>query len=84
MEKYETKEIELASFLKACEVPMNEVKKNDHNKVVFVFENKEGFAEKRAMDFFKGNDVISASKLFASFKMIKNLIFAHKDGGVDA
>lgn len=78
---YETKEIELASFLKACDVNLTGVKRNDHNKLVFIFDNAGGAAEKRAMDFFTGNDMVSATKLFASFKMVKNLIFVHQRGG---
>lgn len=78
--EYETKEIELASFLKASDIQLNGIRKNGHNKVVFRFNNEGEEADRKAMEFYTGNDTVSASKLFASFKMIKNLIFANQRG----
>jgi hypothetical protein len=70
-----TKDIELAAFLHASDVKILDVRKNEANKTVFVFENQAGGAQKMALSFYNHDDAISASRLLWSFAQIKNMIF---------
>lgn len=70
-----TKDIELAAFLHANEVKIVDVRKNEANKTVFVFENPEGDTQRMSLRFYNHEDSISASRLLWSFGQIKNLLF---------
>jgi len=70
-----TKDIELAAFLHASEVKIIDVRKNEVNKTVFVFENKTGNTQGMALSFYNHEDKISASKLLWSFAQIRSMIF---------
>lgn len=72
---YSTKDIELASYLHAREVKIVDVRKNEANKTVFVFENRDGETQKMSLAFYNHDDQISASKLLWSFSQVKHLLF---------
>lgn len=70
-----TKDIELAAFLKAKELQIVDVRKNEANKTVFVFGNAAGTAQKLSLDFYNHNDQISASTLLWAYGQIKQMLF---------
>lgn len=70
-----TKDVELAAFIKAHDIKLVDVRKNDFHKTVFVFENADGRATKLNLAFYNHDDQISASKLLWSFGQLKQLIF---------
>lgn len=72
---FATKDPELAAFLKASDIKLVDVRKNEYQKAIFVFDNADGRASKLNMAYLNHEDTISASKLFWSFSQIKQLIF---------
>ncbi len=70
-----TKDIELAAYLHANDVKIIDVRKNEANKTVFVFDAREGATQKLSLAFYNHEDQISASKLLWSFQQIKSLLF---------
>lgn len=72
---FSTKDPELAAFLKASDIRLVDVRKNEFQKAVFVFENADGKASRLNLAYLNHEDNISASKLFWSFQQIKQLIF---------
>lgn len=70
-----TKDIELAAFLKANDLIIVDVRKNEANKTVFIFENINGRAQTLNLAFYNHQDNISASKLLWSYGQIKQLLF---------
>ena len=75
MSGYSTKDVELAAFLHASNVKIVDVRKNEANKTVFVFENQEGETQRMSLRFYNHEDEISASLLLSSFQTVRHLIF---------
>lgn len=76
MSGFATKDVELAAFLHASKIKIIDVRKNEANKTVFIFENTDGDTQKMSLKFYNHEDEISASKLLWSFQTIKHMIFA--------
>lgn len=70
-----TKDIELAAFLKAHDIKIVDVRKDEWNKISIIFDDADGRAHKLKLDFYNHDDKISASKLLWSFGQIKQLLF---------
>lgn len=70
-----TKDIELAAFLKAHDLKIVDVRKDEWNKTSLVFDNSAGQASKLRLSFYNHDDQISASKLLWSFQQIKQILF---------
>lgn len=75
MSGYSTKDVELAAFLHASKVKIIDVRKNEANKTIFVFENPDGATQKMSLKFYNHEDEISASRLLSSFQTMRHLIF---------
>jgi hypothetical protein len=70
-----TKDIELAAYLHANDIKIIDVRKNEANKTLFVFDGGDGGTQKLSLAFYNHDDLISASKLLWSFQQIKSLLF---------
>lgn len=81
---FSTKDIELAAFLRASDLKITDVRRNDAGKTVFVFSDIGGATKKLALAFYNREDQISASRLLWNFGQIKSLVFdlnAERDRG---
>jgi len=72
---FTTKDAELAAFLHANDIKITDVRRNDYNKTVFVFDGGEGKTNRLALAFYNHEDQISASKLLWCLQQVKNMIF---------
>ncbi len=72
---FTTKDIELAAFLKAKDRRVVDVRKNEANKTVFIFDNADAAIQKLSLDFYNHDDTVSASKLLWCFGQVKQMLF---------
>ena len=72
---YITKDVEVAAYLHALDIKIVDVRKNDANKTIFLFEDADGGVNQIALNYYNHDDQISASKLLWSFQQIKSLLF---------
>jgi hypothetical protein len=70
-----TKDMEFAAFLRAHDVKIVDVRKDERNKIGIIFENVGGLSDKLKLDFYNHEDQVSASKLLWSYAQIKQLLF---------
>lgn len=73
--EFVTKDIELAAYLHANDVKIMDVRKNEANKTIFVFDDGSGGTQKMSLAFYNHDDQISASKLLWSFQQMRSLLF---------
>ncbi len=73
-EIYETKNLNIASYLCASKIVMFKTRRVDRD-VYFQFENKEE-VEKLVNDYFTGKALINPQDLFARLNDLRDLIFS--------
>jgi hypothetical protein len=69
-----TKDIDIATYLKAQGVDLLSTEKDHSRKTVFAFDDGDGSASDRSMDFVNGNDTVSASTLLNSQRIIRSVM----------
>jgi len=71
---FQTKDIDIAAYLKASGIDLAYAERDNNNKTVFNFLDEDGRATERSMDFVNGRDDISASKLLNSQRIIRSVM----------